>query len=47
MDARRKVGSQEHSIKLRGMREEINNEDNLNWEGNKICFPIPNNMYAF
>lgn len=44
MDVRRKVGSQKHSIKLRGMREEINNED---WEGNKICFPIPNNMYAF
>lgn len=48
MNWRQKVGSQEHSIKLREMRGEISNDqDNFNREGDKVYFSIPSNMYAF
>lgn len=47
MDWRQKVGSQEHSIKLREMRGEISNDqDNFNREGDKVYSSFPSNMYA-
>lgn len=39
MNWRQNIGSQEHSIKLRGMRRKIsNNRDDSNWEDDKVCF---------
>ena len=35
------IGSQEQSIKSRGMRGEISNDrDDSNWEGDKVCFSV-------